>query len=77
MAYSLIEELSGPSGLGGGRASGSVVTVEAYDRLRTLRVASIQLLLPAEDGAPLLVLGDGHAAFHADTYPLSVCWSIR
>ena len=48
-----------------------------YERLRTLRVGSLQLLLPAEDGAPFLVLGNGHAALHADTYALSVRWRIR
>ena len=45
--------------------------------LLPLGFASLQLDLPSEDGAPVLVLGHGHAAFHADTHAMYGRWGIR
>src|SRR5690242_8879443 len=48
--------------------------------LRDLTVhvlASLHLLLPTENGAPVLVLGHGHAAFDADTHALYGRWGVR
>jgi len=45
--------------------------------LLPLGIPSIQLHLAAEDGAPILVLGYGHAALDADAYSLQGHWRIR
>jgi hypothetical protein len=45
--------------------------------LRALSLALLDLDLPAADGAPILVLGHGHSAFHADTHALQWRRSIR
>ena len=45
--------------------------------LLPLGLSSLQLHLPTENGAPILVLGDGHAALHADAHALHGRWRIR
>jgi hypothetical protein len=42
----------------------------ADERLLPLSLLSLDLRLSTADGAPLLVLGHGHAAFHADAHAL-------
>lgn len=54
-----------------------LVLAEAVTKfLLPLSLASVHLHLAAEDGTPVLVLGDGHAAFHADTDTLHGHWGF-